>query len=210
MTDLVTELGLAQSTVSAHLACLRDCGLVTSRPVGRASMFRLACPQLLDLLSAAEGVLAETGNAVALCPAYGLAAGRGRSPATRPPTTAGGTEALVNEPKGAAAGTSLPLAVRVQAAGESEDSRTNGSVAVAPQGGRVQDAGWLRAARQARLLAWASLAWMCAEGAVGLWQGVRQRVDRADRMGPGQCGRRPRQRHRDMAIHRVTDPVRDR
>ena len=58
-----------------------------------------------------------------------------------------------------------------QAAGESEDSRTNGSVAVAPQGGRVQDAGWLRAARQARLLAWASLAWMCAEGAAGLWQG---------------------------------------
>ncbi len=73
VTDLVTELGLAQSTVSAHLACLRDCGLVTSRAVGRASMFRLACPQLLDLLSAAERVLAGTGNAVALCPAYGLA-----------------------------------------------------------------------------------------------------------------------------------------
>lgn len=69
--DLVTELGLAQSTVSTHLACLRDCGLVTSRPVGRASLFRLACPQLLELLSAAEGVLTETGNAVALCPAYG-------------------------------------------------------------------------------------------------------------------------------------------
>ena len=77
----------------------------------------------------------------------------------------------MNEPKGAAAGTSLPLAVRAQAAGESEDRRTNGSVAVAPQGGLVKDAGWLRAARQARLLAWASLAWMCAEGAVGLWQG---------------------------------------
>jgi hypothetical protein len=42
---------------------------VTSRPVGRASLFRLACPELLDLLSAAEGVLAKTGNAVALCPA---------------------------------------------------------------------------------------------------------------------------------------------
>ena len=74
VTDLATELGLAQSTVSAHLACLRDCGLVTSRPVGRASLFRLACPELLGLLSAAEGVLAKTGNAVALCPAYGLTA----------------------------------------------------------------------------------------------------------------------------------------
>ena len=30
--DLVAALGLAQSTVSKHLACLRDCGLVTSEP----------------------------------------------------------------------------------------------------------------------------------------------------------------------------------
>lgn len=80
VVDLVTELGLAQSTVSTHLACLRDCGLVTSRPVGRASVFRLACPELLELLSAAEEVLAMTGNAVALCPAYGLAADSGTEP----------------------------------------------------------------------------------------------------------------------------------
>lgn len=77
----------------------------------------------------------------------------------------------MNEPKGAAAGTSLPLALRVQAAGECGDGCTNDNVAVVSKGGRVQDAGWLRAVRQARLLAWASLAWMCAEGAVGLWQG---------------------------------------
>jgi divalent metal cation (Fe/Co/Zn/Cd) transporter len=36
----------------------------------------------------------------------------------------------------------------------------------------VRDAGWLRAARLARWLAWVSLAWMCTEGAVGLWQGI--------------------------------------
>ena len=36
----------------------------------------------------------------------------------------------------------------------------------------VRDAGWLRAARQARWLAWASLAWMCTEGGIGLWQGL--------------------------------------
>ncbi|ORB76065.1 cation transporter [Mycobacterium scrofulaceum] len=34
-----------------------------------------------------------------------------------------------------------------------------------------RDAGWARAARWARWLAWASLLWMCAEGALGLWQG---------------------------------------
>ena len=34
------------------------------------------------------------------------------------------------------------------------------------------DAGWRRAARQARWLAWASLAWMCTEAGIGLWQGL--------------------------------------
>jgi divalent metal cation (Fe/Co/Zn/Cd) transporter len=36
----------------------------------------------------------------------------------------------------------------------------------------ARDDGWQRAARWARRLAWASLAWMCAEGAIGLWQGL--------------------------------------
>lgn len=71
VVDLTGHLGLAQSTVSAHLACLRDCGLVTSRPHGRASMFSLAHPELFALLSAAETLLAATGDAVVLCPTYG-------------------------------------------------------------------------------------------------------------------------------------------
>jgi DNA-binding transcriptional ArsR family regulator len=72
VVDLTAHLGLAQSTVSAHLACLRGCGLVTSRPQGRASMWSLATvPELLDVLAAAERLLAVTGDAVALCPTYG-------------------------------------------------------------------------------------------------------------------------------------------
>ena len=77
VVELTAHLGLAQSTVSAHLACLRDCGLVTSRPQGRASMWSLAtAPELLDVLAAAERLLAVTGDAVALCPTYGEAAHR--------------------------------------------------------------------------------------------------------------------------------------
>lgn len=71
VVDLTRHLGLAQSTVSAHLACLRDCGLIASRPEGRASMFSLARPELFDLLAAAERVLAATGEKVMLCPVYG-------------------------------------------------------------------------------------------------------------------------------------------
>jgi ArsR family transcriptional regulator, cadmium/lead-responsive transcriptional repressor len=72
VVDLTAHVGLAQSTVSAHLACLRDCGLVTSRPQGRASMWSLNhSADLLAVLAAAERLLAATGDAVALCPTYG-------------------------------------------------------------------------------------------------------------------------------------------
>lgn len=70
--DLTEMLGLAQSTVSAHLACLRDCGLVASRPQGRASVFSLTVDrELLRLLASAERLLQITGSAVVLCPNYG-------------------------------------------------------------------------------------------------------------------------------------------
>ena len=81
VTDLVEAVGLAQSTVSKHLACLRDCGLVASQPVGRASLFRLTQPALIDMLTCAETVLQTTGQAVALCPTYGV-----NSPAAEPTT----------------------------------------------------------------------------------------------------------------------------
>ncbi|MFD7025991.1 ArsR/SmtB family transcription factor [Promicromonospora sukumoe] len=73
VVDLTGHLGLAQSTVSKHLACLRDCGLVESRPQGRASVFSLSHPEAtLAVLAAAEQLLALTGDAVALCPVYGV------------------------------------------------------------------------------------------------------------------------------------------
>lgn len=73
VVDLTAHLGLAQSTTSAHLACLRDCGLLSVRTVGRASVYSLAVPaELMGLLAAAEQVLAATGDAVALCPTSGL------------------------------------------------------------------------------------------------------------------------------------------
>lgn len=73
VAELTRDLGLAQSTVSSHVACLRDCGLVDGRMEGRRVYYSLARPELLDLLSAAEVLLGATGNAVALCPNYGAA-----------------------------------------------------------------------------------------------------------------------------------------
>ena len=77
VAELTAHLGLAQSTVSKHLACLRGCGLVESRPVGRSSMFLLTHPDaVLKVFAAAEELLAATGDAVVLCPTYGTEAAR--------------------------------------------------------------------------------------------------------------------------------------
>lgn len=66
--DLVDHMGLAQSTVSKHVSFLLECGLVTSRPEGRASWYALAEPALLRILvAAAEKMLGASGNPAVLC-----------------------------------------------------------------------------------------------------------------------------------------------
>ena len=69
--DLTKSRGLAQGTVSGHLACLRDCGLIVGRAEGRQMFYSIAHPELMDVLGAAEQLLALTGEAVELCPNYG-------------------------------------------------------------------------------------------------------------------------------------------
>ncbi|HWL44519.1 MAG TPA: metalloregulator ArsR/SmtB family transcription factor [Ilumatobacter sp.] len=74
VTDLVTDLELAQSTVSAHVACLKDCGLIDGRPTGRQVFYRLVIPELVHLLSDAETILERTDQAVLACPIFGESA----------------------------------------------------------------------------------------------------------------------------------------
>ncbi|RLZ04498.1 ArsR family transcriptional regulator [Kocuria tytonicola] len=66
--DLVGHMGLAQSTVSKHLAFLGECGLVETRPEGRATWYSLAHPhELAAVISAAEHLLHATGTDAVLC-----------------------------------------------------------------------------------------------------------------------------------------------
>lgn len=83
VVDLVAELGLAQSTVSTHLSCLRECGLVDYRPQGRASVYFLVHPELLEVFASAERLLAATGESVVLCPNYGERAAPKKKPPVR-------------------------------------------------------------------------------------------------------------------------------
>ncbi|VAV89064.1 hypothetical protein MNBD_ACTINO01-1248 [hydrothermal vent metagenome] len=71
VTDLVERLGRSQSTISTHVACLRDCGLVDSRIEGRQVFYRVAFPEVIAMLKGAELLLTEIGHEVELCPNYG-------------------------------------------------------------------------------------------------------------------------------------------
>ena len=75
VTDLVKAVGGSQANISGHLACLKDCGLVADRPVGRQVYYRIAAPEVVDLLTAAERLLGVHGWQIELCPNYREPAG---------------------------------------------------------------------------------------------------------------------------------------
>ena len=57
--ELAEHLGLAQSTVSQHLAILRSAGLISSHSHGRANVSRIEHPEAIEqVLSAAETLTA--------------------------------------------------------------------------------------------------------------------------------------------------------
>lgn len=64
VVDLVTEVGLAQSTTSAHLAVLREAGLVAPRAAGRSTYYSLTTDSLGALVQRAEELLDEGLHAV--------------------------------------------------------------------------------------------------------------------------------------------------
>jgi DNA-binding transcriptional ArsR family regulator len=70
VVDLVRVLGVSQGNVSGHLACLKDCGLIADRGQGRANYYRLARPELAELLRAGQTLLAAVGFRVELCANY--------------------------------------------------------------------------------------------------------------------------------------------
>ena len=57
VVELTEHLGLAQSTVSQHLAILRSAGLISSHSHGRANVSRIENPEAIEqVLAAAESL----------------------------------------------------------------------------------------------------------------------------------------------------------
>jgi len=67
---IVEQTGLSQSNVSNHLACLRDCGLVTAEPRGKFVVYRLSDRRVDELLRLAETLLADVARGVYECTRY--------------------------------------------------------------------------------------------------------------------------------------------
>ena len=67
VSDLVVQLGVPQSRVSTHLGCLRWCGLVEARRVGKEQWYRLADPRIRDLLIIGEAMLRDHAAVIASC-----------------------------------------------------------------------------------------------------------------------------------------------
>ena len=70
VSELVAATGLSQPNTSTHLACLRDCGLVTSSQDGRFVRYALAGPRVAAVLRAAEEILAAVAAELYACTRY--------------------------------------------------------------------------------------------------------------------------------------------
>jgi DNA-binding transcriptional ArsR family regulator len=70
-TECVEHLGLSQSRVSAHLACLVTCGFVEARREGRFVYYSVTDHRVLDLVRLGADVAADNAAAVAACARVG-------------------------------------------------------------------------------------------------------------------------------------------
>ena len=65
--EIVEALGLTQSKVSNHLACLRWCGFVTTRREHRTVYYRVADERVADLITTGRALFADNAEHVAAC-----------------------------------------------------------------------------------------------------------------------------------------------
>jgi ArsR family transcriptional regulator, cadmium/lead-responsive transcriptional repressor len=65
--EIVDALGLQQSKVSNHLACLRWCGFVATRREHRTVYYRVADPRVAAVIATGRSLLEDNAEHVAAC-----------------------------------------------------------------------------------------------------------------------------------------------
>lgn len=79
VSEIIAATGLAQSNVSNHLGCLRDCGLVMAEQTGRYVTYHLSDDRVGELLGLAESLLADVARGVYECTRYNVLLSESRS-----------------------------------------------------------------------------------------------------------------------------------
>jgi len=67
VTDLITNLGISQSGVSNHLACLKWCGFVTSRKEGKNIYYQVTDKRIQKIIHLASQVISENAEHIYAC-----------------------------------------------------------------------------------------------------------------------------------------------
>lgn len=67
VTELVTDLDLAQGRISSHLSCLRWCGYVIGEVDGRFTRYRLVDDRVREILSLGEAIVRDNADRLASC-----------------------------------------------------------------------------------------------------------------------------------------------
>ena len=67
VSELVAALAQPQGRVSAHLGCLRWCGLVENERSGKQVIYRIADPRVREILALGGAVMRDHAAGVASC-----------------------------------------------------------------------------------------------------------------------------------------------
>ena len=70
VTEVVSATGRAQSSVSTHLACLYECGLVSREQRGKFVYYSISDERVEEILHRADGLLADVAKGVYECTRY--------------------------------------------------------------------------------------------------------------------------------------------
>ena len=70
--EVVSATGFAQSSVSSHLACLYECGLVFRRQQGKFVYYSLSDERVEEILRLGDVLLADVAKGVYECTHYNL------------------------------------------------------------------------------------------------------------------------------------------
>jgi DNA-binding transcriptional ArsR family regulator len=70
VSQIVEEVQSSQSSISQHLGCLKECGLIIGRQEGKYMFYSLRNEKVKQLLNRFDDVLADVQSGVACCDSH--------------------------------------------------------------------------------------------------------------------------------------------